>query len=123
MNKDGVFYRFRSFFFLITYAIVLFVFLTNLEKFGSISGYITSILSPVLLGCGMAFVLNLPMSFFERKVFGPFCEKHPKCKSLKKPLSLIFTLLLFFSVLATFISFFNSPIIPKLDAVKRHNYQ
>ena len=41
------------------------------------------ILQPFLFGAGLAFILNVPMRFFETKVFGGM----KKAKSLRRPLS------------------------------------
>ena len=48
------------------------------------------ILQPFLFGAGLAFILNVPMRFFETKVFGGM----KKAKSLRRPLSLLIVLLL-----------------------------
>ena len=48
------------------------------------------ILQPFLFGAGLAFILNVPLRFFETKVFGGM----KKAKSLRRPLSLLIVLLL-----------------------------
>ncbi len=48
------------------------------------------ILQPFLFGAGLAFILNVPMRFFETKVFGGM----KKTKSLRRPLSLLIVLAL-----------------------------
>ncbi len=65
-------------------------------NFGTvISGlsYVASIFYPFFLGCVFAFLVNIPMNFFETKVF---CERksfrHNIPKGLRRPLSLIVTI-------------------------------
>lgn len=110
MNNKSVFRRFRSTLFLITYAIILFVALTNMQKIGGVLGTLSAILSPIIWGCGMAFIFNIPMTFFERRIFAPFSEKHPKFARFKKTAAITFTMVLFFAILFTLISF----ILPSL---------
>lgn len=56
-------------------------------------GYVIGIFYPFFLGCVFAFLMNIPMKFFETKVF---CErksfKHNIPKGLRRPLSLIVTI-------------------------------
>lgn len=110
MKNRNIFKHFKPFFLLITYAIVLYVVLINIRSFGSVANTFVKIFSPVLWGLGFAFVLNLPMNFFERKIFSPFFEKHKRFNRFCKPLSLLFTLLLVLAVITAFISF----LIPTL---------
>ncbi|MDE7245867.1 MAG: AI-2E family transporter [Oscillospiraceae bacterium] len=54
---------------LITFAILLF---TGIQHFGyvlSVLGFVGGVLSPLFLGGAIAFVLNVPMTFFETKLF------------------------------------------------------
>lgn len=56
-----------------------------------------AVIRPMLLGFAIAFVINLPMNFFQEKVFGKIFDplKH---KKLVLALSLLFSWLIFFGV-------------------------
>lgn len=60
-------------------------------------GFIISILSTFVIGVAIAFVINIPMSFFERTVFGKSKSKH--IKRAARPLSLISALLAILAVI------------------------
>lgn len=90
---------------LITFLTVLFfVFIQN---FGVVWGgfkALLSVISPLIIGCSIAFIVNLPMSFIERKFFSEKAlNKHKWLNKIKRPISLtlgwlfiiaIFTILL-----------------------------
>ena len=65
-------------------------------------------LAPFLVGAAMAFVLNLPMSFIERKFFAKWNE--PKTAGLKRGLSIVLALLF---VVALFV-FAVLMVVPQL---------
>ena len=70
------------------------------------------IISPFLVGIGLAFVLNIPMSFFERKLFKDKRLKNGKIKKnkLKRPICIILSLIIIFLI----ISFVIKLVIPQL---------
>ena len=70
-------------------------------------------LFPFILGAGIAFILSLPMGFFERKM--TFLNKKQSYSKWKRPLSLIVTLVVFVAVLAIVILL----IIPALEDTAR----
>lgn len=75
-----------------TYLIILFFILLNLKYVISTFGNILGILNPFIIAFAMAFVLNLPMKFFERNVFY-FLDKQKSSftRRLKRPLSILAT--------------------------------
>ncbi|MDU5110875.1 MAG: AI-2E family transporter [Clostridium sp.] len=75
-----------------TYLMILYFILLNIKGIFSILGGFLSILNPFILAFSMAFVLNLPMKFFENKVF-KFLDtnKSDFIKNLKRPLSILST--------------------------------
>lgn len=75
-----------------TYLIVLYFLLLNIKNVTGTFKNIFSILSPFILAFAMAFVLNIPMIFFENKVL-KFLDKQkePFFKNLKRPLSILLT--------------------------------
>ncbi len=53
---------------LITFAIIIYWGINNLNVIGSFMNKIIQIIFPFILGGALAFILNIPMSFFERKL-------------------------------------------------------
>ena len=95
----------------VTYAIVLaFVFMKYSTIFGGV-GYITSLIKPLILGIAIAFVLNIPMKFFERKLFGNL--EHSKkswVRSSKRPLAITVTIIVLVGAISAIILF----VVPQL---------
>ena len=75
-----------------SYLIILYFILSNLNLVGSTLGNIFNIINPFIIAFSMAFVLNLPMKFFENKVFN-FLDKEKSTfiRGLKRPLSILAT--------------------------------
>jgi len=61
-------------------------------------GFVIGILSTFAAGIAIAFVINIPMSFFERKIFEN--AKGKRIKRIARPLSLIIALLTILAVIA-----------------------
>ena len=55
---------------------------------------IGGILFPFVLGGAIAFVINVPMSFLEKKIFGKAKEENKAGKKLARPVSLLLTIIL-----------------------------
>lgn len=89
----------KSRFFLITYVIILIFALYRISDIFNILSKILNILSPFLIGAGLAFILSIPLNFLERKF--------PR---LKRPVSLLLTFLIFIVVI-TVLMFL---VVPKL---------
>lgn len=77
---------------LITYAIILFVALTNYTKLTNILLYTYNIISPFITGIIMAFVLNVLVDMYEEKLFFKF----PKQKRALGVLSALITVIALF---------------------------
>ena len=69
-------------FILVAFGIILYLVLSNLQVVFSGISYVSSVAFPFILGSCVAFIINVPMSFFERKLFY-------KLKKGKRVLSLI----------------------------------
>ncbi|MBE5956072.1 MAG: AI-2E family transporter [Lachnospiraceae bacterium] len=91
--KKGIFY--------ITYALILFFLLYNIRTVMGAGHSLISILFPFILGAAIAFVLSLPMGFFERKL--TVLDKKEPYKKWKRPLGLVLTVLIFLAVLSVVI--------------------
>lgn len=69
------------------------------------------VLSPFIIGGAIAFVLNVPMRFFEEKVFPRFSKfKGKKIKKLERPLAIFFSFLIVFVTLTLVVSI----VIPQI---------
>ena len=97
---------------LITFGIVLFAISQNLTAVAGFLSGIVKILAPVIVGFCLAFILNIVMNFFEKKVFKRVGKSKKRViRSTLRPLSLVSTIVatLGFFVLLMFI------IIPQLE--------
>ena len=56
--------------YLITFAIILYLGVQNIHVVLNVLGLAWGLLLPFAVGSAMAFVLNVPMSFIERHLFG-----------------------------------------------------
>lgn len=61
---------------------------------------IWGILFPFVLGGAIAFVINVPMSFLEKKIFGKAKDGNKVGKKLARPISLLLTIILAVGVIA-----------------------
>lgn len=87
--------------------ILLFWLLNNIKIIKDIVTYILNIVSPFILGVCIAFILNIPMKFFEKKLF---MKKDQKKNNKHRIISLILSILI---ILAIFILTIKL-IIPQL---------
>ena len=79
---------------LITFAVLLLVGAQRYEIVLQILRFLLNIVAPFLAGGAVAFVLNVPMRFLERKLFGRLKNKKGKTPGFVRPLSLLLTILL-----------------------------
>ena len=70
---------FKSYYLIVTYAIVLFLGLSNLDKVLGVLGFFLSVLKPLIIGIAIAFVLNLLLKIIESK----YILKNENLKSIK----------------------------------------
>ena len=75
--------------------IVFFCILQNLSVVSAAFGALLGVLSPFLLGCAIAFILNVPMRAIERHLF----PRQKKADKVRRPLALVLTLLVFGGVI------------------------
>lgn len=97
---------------IITFTVVLFAASQHLSVVAAVISEILGILAPVTVGLCLAFILNIPMSLLERKVFA-FTQrsKHKAVQKLSRPASLIVTVLLAIGFIAVLLLI----IIPQLN--------
>ena len=76
---------------LIAFAILLYVGLQNTRMVSSVLRYLAGLTAPFLIGGCIAFILNVPMRFFEKKIF---MQKKGKVSTRMRKMQRIFSLLL-----------------------------
>ena len=85
---------------LIVFTIVILIALWNYRLLFSWISFAFGIIFPFILGGGIAFILNIPMSFLEKKIFQNRHLKDKKAaQKLARPLSLVLTLVIVIGVI------------------------
>lgn len=97
--------------YLILFTVLLYVGLQNLDVVLDFLMRIVGLFFPFLVGCGIAFVLNVPMQFIERNVFGRGKWKNTKLvRKIARPVSLVLAILV-----AAFVIFIvGNVVVPEL---------
>jgi predicted PurR-regulated permease PerM len=92
----------------ITYLVV-----NNIETVGAILGKALNIIFPFVLGACLAFLINIPMSYFERKI-KKIKNKDGKIMVKNKPLLRVISLVASFLIVAFIIFLIINLIVPEL---------
>lgn len=86
---------------LIIFTAIIVLCLWEYNKVFDILGFVFHIMFPFILGGAIAFVLNVPMNFVERHLFGSEkARKSRACTKAARPVSMLIVLLLVFGVIA-----------------------
>lgn len=93
---------------LIVFTIAVLVCFQNLIIVGNCLRYVLGMISPFILGACLAFVINIPMNFFEKKLFA---KDNKFTRKAKRPLSLILAIVVILAVLAAVFVI----VVPKLS--------
>lgn len=122
-KKDGNHYgmdrhRFRGYLILIAFGMTLLVALLNLNILFKYLGIFFELLTPVLIGLGIAFVLNIPMMFIEKKFlgfidnfsFGKKDKKNGNRHKLKRFIAIFLTIIIILGLIVGVFTF----LIPQL---------
>ncbi|MFU7514284.1 AI-2E family transporter [Clostridium sp. HCS.1] len=101
-----------------TYLLILYFILLNIKWVMVALGSIIGIISPFITAFAMAFVLNLPMKFFEDKVFN-FLDKEKSSfvRGLKRPLSILATFVTVIGLIVALILFVVPQIASSLSTL------
>lgn len=79
--------------YLITFAIILYLGVQNIHVVLGVLGLGWGLLFPFIVGSAMAFVLNVPMTFIERHLFGKAKKNHKKsAEKAARPVSLFLSI-------------------------------
>ena len=85
---------------LIVFTILVLVAVWNYKIVLNGLSFIWEVIFPFVLGGAFAFLINIPMTFFEKKVFGKAKKKEKKWAiTFARPISLILTLVVVFGVI------------------------
>ncbi len=95
-----------------TYSILLFLGISNIDKVCQAVQFVMGLLTPIIIGLCIAFVLNLLMKFYENRILKKMGTKHPRLLRFKRMASMLMTYLSVIAVL-TAILFFIIPQISK----------
>lgn len=111
LNKENV----KKIMGMIAFGIILYFVLQNIIVLKNALASLIRILSPFLFGAGIAFILNIPMDMFERRLFKPKKMKNGKIMKnrLKRPISIVLACILIILI----ISFIIKLVIPQLISV------
>ena len=96
---------------IILIAMIGYLVVTNISVIGGFIGKIFNILTPFIFGACVAFVLNLPMSFFEKKLSK---IKNKKGKTLNKNIIRFVSLILAIVVILGILSLIINLIVPEI---------
>lgn len=99
---------FKQLLILIAFAVLLIFTLFNLSEVFLAISHVLSLLSPLWIGIGIAFVINLLVKFFETKIF--------KIKKMPQKLKRILSIILSFIIILTIITALIFLIQPQLTA-------
>lgn len=108
LNKENV----KKIIGIVAFGIILYFILQNIQAVKNAFRGVIETLSPFLFGAGLAFVLNIPMNMFERKLFKPKKLKNGKIKrsKFKRPVCILLSIILIIII----ISFVIKLVIPQL---------
>lgn len=101
----------KKWFKLITFALIGYLIIENISTVGKGLSFFIDIISPFVIGACLAFILNIPMTFFETK-FSKFKTK--KGKKLNKNFIRLISLLLAVMVIVFIITLIVNLILPEI---------
>lgn len=86
---------------LILFTILVLVLLWNYKMIFSAIAFLWKVVLPFVLGGAIAFVLSVPMNFFERKIFGKAKAAGKKwAQKIARPISMVITLITVIGIIA-----------------------
>ena len=92
LNKKNM----KNIMLLIVFDVLFYVGVQRIESVAAGFSFVVSIVFPFLLGAAMAFILNVPMSFMEKRLFS---KTKGKAKKLKRPICLVLAILFVVAIL------------------------
>ena len=100
---------------LILVALIGLCIVINIETLWNVLGTIFRIINPFIIGGCLAFILNIPMSFFERKLIARKRKKNKnKNKKINKRLLRVLSIIFAIVVILLIVTFIFTLILPEL---------
>ena len=93
-----------------TYAILLYLVLSHLDRVSAALGYLSGVMTPIVLGICIAYVVNLLLKLVENRLLAPLWEKVPRLARAKRGICLLITFLLVALILTALVMF----IVPQI---------
>lgn len=110
--------KFRSYLMLGTALLIVWFLLNHLGTLVGFTQTLWGILSPFLLGGALAFVLNVPMSFLEKKALC-WMDRTPALKKWKRPVAMALTIVLTLLVVYLVMALVIPEIVATLETIAR----
>ena len=96
----------------VSWGVVLLWLLEHYTLLGQLLGRVLDVLSPFIAGIALAFLLNLMMNSYERRLLKPLTKYRPKLCKAVRPAAIVLTLVTVAAILSLLLVF----IIPQLGA-------
>ncbi|MEE0511517.1 MAG: AI-2E family transporter [Peptococcaceae bacterium] len=85
----------------------------NMDMVGNFVGWLVKLVRPFLIGVVIAFVLNVPLRFFERRVFNRI--QNPRFKKMERGISVLLAIILVWLIIGLVISVVVPQLISSLS--------
>ena len=109
---------------LIAFAILLYVGLQNTKMVSSALRYLAGLTAPFLIGGCIAFILNVPMRFFEKKIFSHTKGKNKRhVRKMQRIFSLLLTLVVVLGVISIVLFMVAPELYNSFSAIGREMVQ
>lgn len=92
LNKKNM----KNIMLLIVFAVLFYVGIQRIESVAAGLSFVAGIIFPFILGAAIAFILNVPMSFLEKRLFS---KAKGKAQKLKRPVCLVLAILFVVAIL------------------------
>lgn len=110
--------RVKTLLFLITFAITLFIVLQNISPIFMWMRRVIGFFSPVIVGCCIAFVFNVPLCLFEDHLFKKLKTSEKNfARKLCRPLSLFFAAIVCLGIVGILLLVIIPNIMPTLETI------
>ena len=94
---------------LLVFAVALIVYgVFNMDMVGNFVGWLMGLVRPFLIGVVIAFILNVPLRFFEQRVFVHI--KNPRFKKVERGVAVLLAIILVFALLGLVVGI----VVPQL---------
>ncbi len=108
LNRNNV----KKIILIITFTVLLFVGIQHFDVVMKTFGRLVGILTPFILGGCIAFILNVPLSLFENKLFRKGKTKNRFINNIRRPISILLSIILVVGIIFT-VTFLIFPELAK----------